>query len=290
MNSFKRDLIAINVSTLILGIAGLFAKWISLPAYVIIFGRSCVASVFLISLCLLLKKIRLKQSLKVKSRLLLSGFFMMLHWIFFYQAIQVSSVSIGVISTFTYPLITSLLEPFWIKKPFSIKLVFKTIIILLGLYILLDFNSSTINVFQGIAWGVLCAFTFTLRNLISRPLLQSMPAIWVMTCNVVVSALLLAPFCITAISSISYSNLILISIAGILVSGIGHSLFLQSMQSLSASLSSIFATLQLPCAVLASWAFLAEPISPSIIIGGSLILGVVLLEQIQILYIQNSQN
>ena len=288
MNSFTRDMIAINISTLVLGFAGLFAKWISLPAYVIIFGRSCVASLFLILLCLCLKRINLKQTFIYKYRLLLSSVLMMIHWIFFYQAIQVSSVSIGVISMFTYPLITSLLEPFWLKKPFKIKLIFETIIILLGLYILLDFNNSNTNVLLGISWGILAAFTFTLRNLISRPLLQNISSLWVMTCNVVVSALVLAPFSITITYSISSSNLILIVISGILVSGVGHSLFLQSMQSLPASFSSLFATIQLPCAILASWLFLKEPITPSILIGGCLILGVVLFEQLLILYKQHS--
>ena len=116
MTPLKRDLIAINLSTLILGMAGLFAKWISLPAYVIIFGRSLFASFFLVSLCWITKKIDLKSSYKYKYRLLLSSILMMLHWIFFYQAIQVSTVSIGVLCTFTFPLITSILEPFF-KRP-----------------------------------------------------------------------------------------------------------------------------------------------------------------------------
>lgn len=285
MNSFKRDLLAINLSTLILGIAGLFAKWISLPAYVIIFGRSFFASFFLISLCWITKNIDLKMSYKYKGKLLLSSILMMLHWIFFYQAIQVSTVSIGVLSTFTFPLITSLLEPFFQKKSLQLKSILEACIILLGLYILLDFSSSSVQVVQGVFYGVLAALSFALRNLISQPLLENnMSSLWVMTCNVTLSSLILAPFCIIPILSTSSLNLILIVIAGVFVSGIGHSLFLQSMNSLSASFSSILASLQIPIAVIASWVFLGEVITPSILIGGGLIFSVVVFEQLNTIY------
>lgn len=283
MSPFQRDLLAINLSTLILGIAGLFAKWISLPAYLIIFGRSVSASFLMLMICYITQKININLTFKFKYRVFFSSFFMMLHWVFFYQSVQISTVSIGVISVFTFPLITAILEPFFLKKKLQPKTIFEALIILIGLYILLDFNSKHSYILEGVFFGVLGALSFALRNIISRPLLENqMSSLWIMTCNVILSAVILAPFCISQLSSISSLNILLVVIAGILVSGIGHTLFLQSMNSLSASLSSIFASLQMPYAVLASWFFLNEPITSSILIGGSIIFFVVLWEQFNV--------
>ena len=58
-----------------------------------------------------------------------------------------------------------------------------------------------------------------------------------------------------------------------------HTLFVQSMRTLSATSVGIIASLQLVYSVLSSWYFLNEPISIHIIIGGFLIMAVAILEQ-----------
>lgn len=212
--------------------------------------------------------------------------FMMMHWVFFYQAIQVSSVAIGVISILILPLITSLIEPFWIKKSFNLNLIFESVIILVGLYILLNFNISSNANLQEIIWGLLSTLSFSLRNLISRPLLTTMSSIWAMTCNIIVSTLILAPMSISVISKTSSSNLILIILSGFLISGIAQSLFLHSFKKVPVSIASIFAAMEVPYAILASWIFLDERITLSIFCGGSLILSVVLWKKFHVLYTQ----
>jgi len=102
----------LNIAIILLGIAGLFAKWITLPAFVIIGGRSVVAMVFLGVCCVVMKQ---WQGWPKRADLALFGgvgVLMMLHWVFFYQSVQVSSVAIGVISIYTYPLMSAFLDPF----------------------------------------------------------------------------------------------------------------------------------------------------------------------------------
>ena len=283
MKKFNTDLLSVNIATFILGFGGLFAKWIDLPAHAITFGRTFFASLFLLLFCIIFKKTSFQKSLHYKSRILFSGLFMSLHWVFFYHAIQVSSVAVGVIAILTLPVTTSLLEPLWNKKPFNKQLIFESGIILVGLYILIKFNTKPISILEGAFWGILCSFSFALRNLITQPLLKEMSSIWVMTCNVIVSSLIFAPISATIVFTTTSSNLVLIIISGIIISGLAQSLFLQSIKTLSVSISSLIASLEVPYAIIASWLFLGEPITPAIIAGGGLIFCVILFKQIQLL-------
>ena len=47
MSPTKKDLLSIHLAVLLFGFAGLFGKWIVLPATIIVLGRVVVASGFL---------------------------------------------------------------------------------------------------------------------------------------------------------------------------------------------------------------------------------------------------
>ena len=107
----KRGILAVNLAVLLFGLAGLFAKWIRLPAIAITFGRVLFSSLAL-GLYLLLRR----QSVRVArpgDRLLLAaaGGILALHWWAFLQSIQLSSVAIGTITFSSFPLFVTFLEP-----------------------------------------------------------------------------------------------------------------------------------------------------------------------------------
>ncbi len=78
------------------------------------------------------------------------------HWYFFYHAIKVSNVSIAMAGFSTMTLFGSVLQPILLKKKFFWGDAFYGVIILIGLAIILQFESGTI---EGIFYGILAAFT-----------------------------------------------------------------------------------------------------------------------------------
>ena len=111
MDLKKRCLIELNVSLLIMSGTTLFPKLIDLPVHYIIFGRSVIAAVALYLFLKITKKKCFLPSDKTYLAVFLTGILLAVHWLALFKSIQVSSVSIGRISFFTYPVMTIFLEP-----------------------------------------------------------------------------------------------------------------------------------------------------------------------------------
>ena len=58
------------------------------------------------------------------------------HWVTYFYALQWSNVAIGMLSLFTYPVITALLEPLILKTKFQKHHLILGFIVLIGVYFL----------------------------------------------------------------------------------------------------------------------------------------------------------
>ena len=281
MQAKSKNLIYINIASLVMSFSGLFAKWISVESYSIIFGRSVAALPVLLLICILFKVIKPIQSKRHLILIIFSGLFLTLHWTLFYKSVQISSVSVGVIAIFSYPLITSILEPLLTQSVFKIRMVLESIILLVSLYILSGHTINGESVYIGLILGIIAAFSFALRNIIIKEIVDEYSPIWLMMIQIGISIILLAPFGIAPLMDAGAKNIGLIIIVGIMVISLSHTLFIQSMKTLSATAIGVISSLQLIYAIVASWLFLNETISINIILGAFLISSVAVYEQIK---------
>ncbi len=281
MQAKSKNLIYINIASLFMSFSGLFAKWISVESYSIIFGRSVAALPVLLLICILFKVIKPIQSKRHLILIIFSGLFLTLHWTLFYKSVQISSVSVGVIAIFSYPLITSILEPLLTQSVFKIRMVLESIILLVSLYILSGHTINGESVYIGLILGIIAAFSFALRNIIIKEIVDEYSPIWLMMIQIGISIILLAPFGIAPLMDAGAKNIGLIIIVGIMVISLSHTLFIQSMKTLSATAIGVISSLQLIYAIVASWLFLNETISINIILGAFLISSVAVYEQIK---------
>ena len=111
MKNQKKSLISIHIAVLLFGLAGLFAKWVLLPAVIIVLGRVIFSS---LSLFFLLKVKRARVRLdKGRDYILMitAGIVLAVHWTTFMQSIQTSTVAVGTLTFSTFPLFVTFLEP-----------------------------------------------------------------------------------------------------------------------------------------------------------------------------------
>jgi uncharacterized membrane protein len=94
-----KNLFQVHIAVFLFGLAGLFGKLVDLPSTIIVLGRVLFATVFLVFILLYLK-----QSIKLKQKrdyfyLTILGVILAIHWVTFFQAIQVSTVAVGLLKS-----------------------------------------------------------------------------------------------------------------------------------------------------------------------------------------------
>jgi drug/metabolite transporter (DMT)-like permease len=280
-NQHNNHLFLLALATLLISTSGTLGKFIDLPTPVIIWGRSAIASIFLFAYC------RFKKfSIKIKSKkdapsIIIGAAFLALHWVTYFYALKLSNVAIGMLSMFTFPVITALLEPVFTKSRLNPIHVVLALIVLLGVYMLApDLNLENTHL-KGILFGIFSALCYALRNLILKGHVNNYNGTVLMTQQALIVAILLTPILFTMdISNITTQYPYLI-ILGLVTTAIGHSMFIASLKYFSVSTASIIGSAQPICGIIIAFFFLNEIPTLNTFIGGALILTTVVIESIR---------
>lgn len=280
-NQHLKNVLELCLSTLLISVAGVLGKYISMPAAVIIWWRAFLALIILFLFCLYKKKDLKIASKKDKTIIFTSALFLGAHWVTYFYAIKVSNVSIGMLSLYTFPAITSILEPLIRKTPFNKTHLLLAILVLIGLYILVpELNIENTNV-QGVFWGVFSAIIFSLRNIMLKNTSKSYDGKTVMIYQLFVVTLTISPvlfFLDTSGITTQYPYVIFLAL---LSTAIGHSLFVKGLKNFSASTASIIMSTQPIYGIIFAFIFLNEIPTINTFIGGTLIISTVIIESIR---------
>lgn len=141
------------------GFTAILGKLILAEAQVLVFYRMLFAAIFLYLYIRLIKKESIKVSKNLLLQLVAIGSVMAFHWLFFFQSIKVSNVSIALSCLSLSTLFASLIEPLvYRRKPDWVEVVIGLIIVVC---ISMIFNAE-LKYKEGIIYGILCAFCGTI--------------------------------------------------------------------------------------------------------------------------------
>lgn len=277
----KRGILAVNLAVLLFGLAGLFAKWIRLPAIAITFGRVLFSSLAL-GLYLLLRR----QSVRVArpgDRLLLAaaGGILALHWWAFLQSIQLSSVAIGTITFSSFPLFVTFLEPLLFRQKLERRNVFIALLILIGVLITVPEFSLDNHVFFGILIGMLSALAYAVLTLINKKLAGSLSGTVTAFWEQASAALVLLPLMLTVQVRPTLPDLTLLLGLGVITTALAHTLFISSLKTLPAQLAGVCSSLETVYGILFALLLLGEIPTLREILGAVIIVGAVIAAQLR---------
>lgn len=252
-----------------------------MPTEVIIWFRSALAVVFLYLFCRF-KKINLKvHNPNNHIPLIISSLFMAGHWITYFYALKLSNVALGMLSLYTFPVITSLLEPFFMKVKFNPIHLVLGFIVLVGLYILTpEFNMES-SMMRGVLFGLFSALCYAIRILIMKQHVQNYHGSMLMFYQTGVITIVLIPFLFYLDLSQLQSQLPYLLLLALLTTAIGHSLMVHSLKFFSASAATIISSVQPIFGIILAFLFLGEVPNVNTYIGGTLILSTVIIESIR---------
>lgn len=259
--------------------SGALGRFISLPPPLTIWTRAVVAFVLLFGFALWKKKRILLNFKKGGGATVLSGILMASHWVTYFFALQWSSVTIGMLSLFTYPMITVLLEPFFFEIRYQKRHLLLGLMILAGVYLLAPSFELNNTVTQGVLMGILSSVCYALRNILMKQKIAAVDGSVLMLYQMGVTLIILLPALVYFEMESYIVNLPYLLILGILTTAIGHTLFLNSFKKFSIGTVSIMSGIQPIYGILLGILFLSEIPTGRSIIGGLLIILTVLIEQ-----------
>ncbi|HUH51364.1 MAG TPA: DMT family transporter [Flavobacterium sp.] len=162
-NVKTKSYLHLHLIVFVWGFTGVLGELISTTSVAKVWYRMSIALVF-VFIYIKIKKIPIKISRNVLLIFLGSGFIIALHWFAFFEAIEVSNVSVTLATLSTGAFFASILEPlFYRRRVIGYEVVFG-LLVMCGLYIIYDVNG---NFLYGITLALIAAFLSALFSVIN---------------------------------------------------------------------------------------------------------------------------
>lgn len=194
------------------GFTAILGKLILADAHILVFYRMLFAAIFLYLYLRLIKKESIKISKNLLFKLVGIGSVMAFHWLFFFQSIKVSNVSIALSCLSLSTLFASLIEPLvFRRKPDWVEVIIGIIIVIC---ISLIFNAE-LKYKEGIIYGILCALFGTIFSVLNGKMFGKTSSGNIIFYEIAGGWLIISLFFlftgqISSISEISYTDIALV--------------------------------------------------------------------------------
>ncbi|MBR1972261.1 MAG: EamA family transporter [Oscillospiraceae bacterium] len=279
MKKSNRARLSLIISMVMFGTLAPFVRNIAVSSAELALYRAILAALLIGSFLLVTRqRIPLKGLGRELPLLLVSGMAMGINWILLFEAYKYTTVAISTLSYYFAPVIVTVVCPFLFKEKLTKKQILCFIMSTLGLALVIGITdlgrggNDTLGVLFGLGAAVFYATVILLNKFIRgvagihRTFLQFLAAI-----------LILVPY-VTVQGSVSLGGLdslgwICLLIVGLVHTGITYCLYFSSLKELPGQEAAILSYIDPLVAVIIGVAVLGEPLSWQQLIGGGLILG-----------------
>jgi drug/metabolite transporter (DMT)-like permease len=274
----QSGLLELHIAVLLFGGTALFSKLIPLNALDITVLR-CLVAAFVLAIIVKASKNRLRlNSTKDYFIAIGLGIVVSLHWVTYFASMQLSSVAIGMIAFFTYPVMTVLIEPIFTGNKIKRADVASGLIVLVGVMLLIPEANLGNDVTLGIALGILSAIFFTARNLLHKRYFSVYSGPKAMFYQTGVAVFFLAPWNTIEVNQIEQNVWWLILLLGVIFTAAPHALFTAALRHLSAKTVSLVSCLQPFYGAVLALIFLGETLDIKTTLGGILVVATAIFE------------
>lgn len=281
MKPGAQSLLLVHLSAILLGFLGPTLKVIPASSASIVFGRSLIQCLGLALMVWIAgRSLRLRSWSDFRIVFLL-GILQAFQWWTFIFAIQVSTVAIALISTFSFPVWLALFEPVFFRERFRIRNLLTGATVILGLFLIapgeLGFSLPAerwYGLLSGTASGILVAIVM----LVTRKAVREISSVTINFYESLITALLFSVFAVSmSLGAMDWARLGYIAL---FFSGLPYLLITFSMRHLEARRVGMIVSLEPMYGILLAAALLSEIPDLLTIIGGTLILAISILETV----------
>ena len=286
MKKFFNARLMLIVSMAIFGTIGLFRRNIDISSGELAFYRAVLATVF-IGLFLLVTKSAIPFP-KIKKQLpllILSGAAMAFNWILLFEAYNYTTVSAATLSYYFAPVLVTLLCPVLFKEKMTIKQWICFVMSTVGIVLITGIGSSDSgsNHFKGILFGLGAACLYATVILLNK-FIKGVDGIHRTFLQFVAASVSLLPYVLLTdginIARLDGKGIALLLVVGLVHTGITYCMYFSSLKELPGQKAAILSYIDPLVAVICSVVILREEMTVPQIIGGVLILGFTLWNEI----------
>ena len=278
--SHRNGVISVLVALPFVSMTGLFGKFLSHSPLLIVQGRAVFAFSALLLTLFAIRKAIFFKNYREWAWVMVSGTVLALHWIAFFQAIQVSTVAIGLLSFSSYPLFTTFLEPLFFREQLRRRNVLAVLLVICGLALMATSNNDDSNaiisgsVVQGVLWGLVSGLGFAVLTLLNRGHVRNHSPLLLTCWQNGIAALVILPWSWSESWDLSGKDWGLLFILGVVCTVGGHTLLINGLRHVRAQVVSLLiAGMEPVFAILFALFLLGETPSRQTLLGGVLIIG-----------------
>ncbi|GEM65255.1 permease [Sphingobacterium faecium NBRC 15299] len=231
----NQNVLILHLTILIWGFTGILGNLISISAIHLVWYRVLIAAISLF-IYLVVSKQQILVSRKDFISFIMVGGVVGLHWVLFFYAIKVSTVSVALVTLSSLTLYTSILEPLINRKKIAMMDMIVGVVIIMGIYMIFQFES---NYIEGIVAGLACAFCASIFSIANARMVKKSSATLITFYEMLgaffwVSVFMLFSGDFNEKMVLNQSDLIYLLILGVLCTAVAYVLGVAVMKELSA--------------------------------------------------------
>jgi len=289
MNNTQIAKLKILTAMFFYGTIGIFVKYVDLPSSVISLARAVIGLAFMLALTFVTKKkLRREAIAKNKWRLLYSGFCVGANWVLLFEAYRYTTVATATLCYYLAPVVTTLGAPFVLKEKLTPRRFACVLAALLGMVLVsgvLNGSAAGPENWKGVVLGLAAAVLYG-TAVLNNKLLTDIDSTEISVSQLVVAGAILLPYTLLTVDagSLHFGGLVIpiLLILGIVHTGIAYNMVFSAIPHVKAQTMALYSYLDPVVAVILSALVLKEPLTWQQLVGGSLILGFTLLNELDI--------
>ena len=286
MNFFKSPRLLMILSMAIFGTLAPFVRNISVSSGELALYRAILAALFIGAVLLITRqKINLRAIRRELPFLIASGMAMGINWILLFEAYKYTTVSAATLSYYFAPVLVTLICPILFRERMTLKQLVCFVMSTLGVVLVIDVgnlgdgSTHLIGILFGLGAACFYATVMLLNKFIKgvagihRTFLQFLSAILILTPYVALTGGV-------TLGGMSGTGWACLLVVGLIHTGITYCMYFSSLKELPGQKAAILSYIDPFVAILVSVVVLKESITPLQILGGALILGFTLWNEI----------
>ena len=275
----------IVLSMLIFGTIGVVRRYIPFPSSVVALARALIGLVFL----LLLRRMRHqrvdRQAVRRNlGKLLLLGAMLAFNWIFLFEAYNYTSVAAATMCYYMAPVIVILLSPLVFGEKITLRKGLCAAVAVFGMVLVSDVLQGGLHGAKGLVFGLIAACLYACIVIVNRKL-SGISAEDRTILQFAVSAVVMLPYVLLTenVRALAFTPLVtvLLLLLGIVHTGFAYVLYFGNIPLVPAQTAALLSYLDPVVAVLLSVTVLREPMSLPAALGAVLVLGAMIVSELE---------